>query len=61
MIEKTNQHPEEVINHCIDNRRTFVESYVAIIDEKIANLDKGLHNLRRDVEQAFICAKFSKP
>ena len=59
MIEKNNRpekainHPEEVIDHCIDNHLTFAESYVAIIGKKIEKLDRDLHILRCDIEELY--------
>ena len=47
-----NKHPEEVINHCIDNKVSIEEGYAAIIDKKLNNVDKGLYELRREIEFA---------
>ena len=43
-------HCEKVINYCIDNKVSFEEGYVAIIDRNLNNVEERLHDLRRDVE-----------
>ena len=44
------KHSEEVINYCIDNRLTFEEGYVQLIEQKLNKVDEDLHDLRQDVE-----------
>lgn len=43
-------HTDEVINYCIDNRLTFAEGYVQLIEQKLNKVDEGLQELRKDVE-----------
>jgi|TARA_R100001460_G_scaffold97316_2_gene139874 phage shock protein A len=47
---KENNHSEDVINYSIDNKVSLAKAYAAIIEQKIAKVDKGLQDLRRDVE-----------
>ena len=47
---KENNHSEDVVNYSIDNKVTLAKAYAAIIEQKIAKVDKGLQDLRRDVE-----------
>jgi len=44
------EHPEEVINYCIDNKVSFEKAYAAIIDEKLDLIDNELADLRKDME-----------
>ena len=47
---KENNHSEDVINYSIDNKVSLAKAYAAIIEQKIAKVDKGLQDLRRDIE-----------
>jgi len=47
---KENNHSEDVVNYSIDNKVSLAKAYAAIIEQKIAKVDKGLQDLRRDVE-----------
>ena len=42
-------HSDEVINYCIDNKLTFAEGYCQLIDQKLNNLDKLTASLKSDV------------
>ena len=44
------EHPEEVINYCIDNKVSFEKAYAAIIDEKLNLIEDELADLRKDME-----------
>jgi len=47
---KENNHSEDVINYSIDNKVSLAKAYAAIIEQKIAKVDKGLQDLRRNIE-----------
>jgi len=57
---KENNHSEEVINYSIDNKVSLVKAYAAVIEQKIAKVDKGLQDLRRDVEFTIEDVQFTK-
>ena len=57
---KENNHSEDVINYSIDNKVSLAKAYAAIIEQKIAKVDKGLQDLRRAVEFTIEDAQFSK-
>ena len=44
------KHSEEVVNYCIDNKVSFAEGYVAVIDKKVAEAEKQLADLRKAIE-----------
>tara|TARA_R110000764_G_scaffold216815_2_gene303817 strand:+ start:320 stop:571 length:252 start_codon:yes stop_codon:yes gene_type:complete len=41
--------PEEVINHCIDNKLTVAEGLIGLIEEKFEAVDRCLKSLKNDV------------
>lgn len=47
---KESKHSEEVVNYCIDNKVSFAEGYVAVIDKKVAEAEKQLADLRKAIE-----------
>lgn len=50
IFQKMNtEHPEEVINHCIDNRLSFSQAYQELIEEKLTRLEKELSDLKSEV------------
>lgn len=57
---KENNHSEEVINYSIDYKVSLVKAYAAIIEQKIAKVDKDLQDLRRDIEFTIEDVQFSK-
>lgn len=47
---KTKIHTDVVTDYAIDNNVSLVAAYTAILDEKFAELDKKIGELKRDVE-----------
>ena len=47
---KNKIHTDEVTDYAIDNNVSLVAAYTAILDEKFAELDKKIGELKRDVE-----------
>ena len=46
--------PEEVINHCIDNKLTVAEGLIGLIEEKFEAVDRCLKSLKNDVTSTLI-------
>jgi len=44
------KHDQEVIDYCSNNKVSFTDGYVAVIEQRLASMDNQLHDLRRDVE-----------
>jgi hypothetical protein len=47
---KNKIHTDVVTDYAIDNNVSLVAAYTAILDEKFAELDKKIGELKRDVE-----------
>ena len=47
---KNKIHTDVVTDYAIDNNVSLVTAYTAILDEKFAELDKKIGELKRDVE-----------
>ena len=47
---KNKIHTDVVTDYAIDNNVSLVAAYTAILDEKFAQLDKKIGELKRDVE-----------
>jgi len=47
---KNKIHTDVVTDYAIDNNVSLVTAYTAILDEKFAQLDKKIGELKRDVE-----------
>ena len=54
------KHSEEVVNYCIDNKVSFAEGYVAIIDKKVTEAEKQLADLRQAIEFAIEDLQFEQ-
>ena len=47
---KNNIHTDIVTDYAIDNKVSLATAYTVILDEKFAQLDKEVSDLKRDVE-----------
>ena len=54
------KHSEEVVNYCIDNKVSFAEGYVAVIDKKVTEAEKQLADLRQAIEFAIEDLQFEQ-
>ena len=53
--------PEEVINHCIDNKLTVAEGLIQLIEKKFESADQNLSSLKKDVASTLNETKSSTP
>ncbi|MDB4396115.1 hypothetical protein N9Z65_00720 [bacterium] len=55
---KNKIHTDTVTDYAIDNKVSLATAYTAILDEKFAQLDKEVSDLKRDVEFSLEEARF---
>ena len=55
---KNNIHTDTVTDYAIDNKVSLATAYTVILDEKFAQLDKEVSDLKRDVEFSLEEARF---
>ena len=55
---KNKIHTDTVTDYAIDNKVSLDTAYTAILDEKFAQLDKEVSDLKRDVEFSLEEARF---
>ncbi len=55
---KNKIHTDTVTDYAIDNKVSLATAYTVILDEKFAQLDKEVSDLKRDVEFSLEEARF---
>ena len=43
------KHQQEVVDHCIDNRMSFLESYQELIENKLTELEKEISDFKSEL------------